>query len=43
MKHHCGKGDQFCINEDSGLQEARRAGPYRGNKGKSLKDYFTDE
>jgi len=37
MKHHW---NPLCINENGGLQGGRGVGPYRENKGKSLKDYF---
>jgi len=41
VKHPWGKGNQFCINEDAGLQGARGAGPNMGNMGTSFKDYYT--
>jgi len=36
VKHHWGKGNPFCLNEGAGLPGA---GPERGNKGISFKDY----
>jgi len=39
VKHHWGKGNQFCINEGAGPPGAGGGGPNRGNKGKNFKDY----
>jgi len=39
VKHHLGKGNQFCINDGAGPPEAKGVRPNRGNKGISFKDY----
>jgi len=39
VKHHWGKGNQFCVNESAGPPGAGGVGPNRGNKGMYFKDY----
>jgi len=41
MKYHREKGNQFYIKNGGCLQGTRGTWPYKGNKGKYLKDYFS--